>query len=125
MAETAQTRRVLGMRVRPRWPLGWPLFLTTLPSYLGFAMCGVGFRKASLGQGVVHDTFMLMAGPPVVWLIAALWLGLDLWILYRVRRAWWTDGEPARPLKLFFVWQVTKIAFCLVYPALVYAYFRP
>ena len=125
MPGTAQTRRVLGMRVWPLWPLAWPLFFIALPSYFGLMMCVAASRESLPAQAVLYSVFMFIVRPPVVWGIVALWLGVDCWIIYLVRRSWRSEGEPARPLKLFFLWQVTKIAFCLVYPALVYAYFRP
>jgi hypothetical protein len=125
MSAGRRIRRALGMQVWPARPLAWPFFFITLPSYFGLMMSVTTSRESLPAQALLYNVFMFIARPPVVWAIAALWLGMDSWLIYRVGHAWRSDGEPARPLKLFFLWQVTKIAFCLVYPALVYDYVRP
>ena len=119
-------RRILGMKVLPGRALAWPLFFAALPSYVvGLVAIAMGSRSWVSAQPLFYRACKFLAQPPVVWVLGGIYVAVDLLLIYWAGRELRRAREAARPVRLFFLWQVAKLSHALVYFALAYAYRLP
>ena len=124
----ADVRSILNKELWPRLiprPHALPLLLAGVPSYLAFAVIAFGLRSPNMVTALRHPALISLIRPPIVWVLAVVWIAVDVLLVHRATRCLRKADEPARPIRLFFLWQVTKLAFCLPFCALVYAYYLP
>ena len=119
---------ILNMELWPRRKpraTAWPLLFVAALSYLALAAIFLGFSFDPDSMPFLAKLLVSLVRPPAVWVISGIWLVVDLGLLHWSDRWVLRGREASRPVRLFFLWQVAKLAFCLIYPALVYAYHFP
>jgi len=109
-------RAILRLRLWARRRHAWPLLVFTIPIYYAQLCLVPIIGGGSLGDGTPVQPFCLFLSRPfLVWAVAAVWFVVDMALVVRMDRALNHQGEPGRPARLFFTWQVTKIAFFLLF----------
>lgn len=111
------------LRPRPGRQYAWPLLALTAPMYAVLFGMVHPLRTGRIGLNWhVYGFCAFLARTPVVWTLAAVWFLIDVYLVVQTERALGGGGEPARPTKLFFLWQCAKIAFFFLFFAVLIAH---
>ena len=105
-------QQILDTPIWTRRRHAWPFLALTAPMHAVLFGMVHPLRTGRIGLNWhVHDLCAFLSQTPVVWTLAVVWFLIDAFLIVRMERALNSGGEPARPAKLFFLWQCAKIAF--------------
>jgi len=118
-------RAILAVQLWQRRRHAWPLLVFTIPMYyILFWLLSTAGSERLRWDTPVQPLYYFLSPPLAVWAVAAIWFAVDLALVVWMERALNRQGEPGRPTRLFFTWQVVKIAFALLLLS-VFAAFGP